>query len=162
MTNIQQKRIQSSLYLLRSRYSMYGNLISQFLLDLDNGKASMDPGVQLQYYKSIRNKLGDLYRRGPLQAEIDKLFDNVLKQLRKDFPYFTWQQILVFSLTMANIPDRLIAHLAHIRSQKMVWVVRNQMLDAIRFKNVQRRDEYLMLIGYQQLSRTTSVGGIRS
>ena len=162
MTNIEQKRIQSSLEMLRFRYSMYGTLISQFLLDLENGKVTLGPGMKFQYYKCIRNKLGDIYRRGILQTEIDKLFDNVLKQFRKDFPYFSRQQILVYSLSIADIPDRLIATLAHIRSQKMVWVVKTQIAEAIKFRNVQRRDEYLMLLGHQQLSLTTSVGGIRS
>ena len=162
MSNTNFERLRSSLALLRFKYSLTGSLVSQFLLDLNNGKVTMNPGVQLQYYISLKNKLGDFYRSGLLQTEINRMFDNVLIDLRRDFPYFTRQQRLIFSMTAAGIPDRLIALMAHVKSQKMVWVITNQMAEIITNSSSQRRNEYLLLLGAQQLSRTTSVGGIRS
>lgn len=162
MTNYQQKIFASKLETIRFRYSVMGNLVSQFLLDLENGKVSMEPGMQYMYYRTLRNKLGDITGNGLLQSDIDRILDNVLKDLKRDFPYFTRQQRLVFSLVAADIPDRVITLIAHLKSTKMVWVFKRQMADVIIISSAKRKDEYLMLLDCQQLSRTTSVGGIRS
>ncbi len=162
MSNINADRFKSSLEILRFKYSLTGNLVSQFLLDMSNGQVTMAPGIQHLYYTFLRNKLGDYTKTGILQTEINRLLDNVLVELRRDFPYFTRQQRLIFSLSAAGVPDRLIAMMARVKSQKMVWVIKNQMTKIIMNSSAKRKGEYLLLLDCQQLSRTTSVGGIRS
>ena len=91
--------------------------------------------------------LGTLEKDGLLQEDLNKNYQNILTDLKADYPRFTRKRILVFSLTAAGIPNNLIWQRARLPYIGSLYTMKCLMIQAIRSKNSPRKKDYLNLLG---------------
>lgn len=84
---------------------------------------------------------------GLLQLDLNRFYNNILKDLKRDFPQFTDRMILVFSYSAARMPRSLICELAHFPTEGAVSSFRSRMKTYITYHVRERRAEYLALLG---------------
>ena len=121
-----------NLFLFRTKYENTGKILTKFLKDKDAQILTVSRNGEDYYNKDFKRQFGNSSSKGYLQYELDRKLSGVLTRLKKDFPYFSKEDIAIFCYSAAGFQDYLIARFANISSSCC-----------------------------QQLSRTTSVGGIR-
>ena len=132
--------------MFRLKYYLTGLFFSMLLQDIETGEVTMTPEKMRQYKRYFTRRYGYGNKRGILQIELDRNFDNILTSLKTEFPYFDKRQIQIFSYAAADIPDSLAALMTGSADGKAVWTIKNKMIEAISIKDVPRRDEYLLMM----------------
>ena len=89
---------------------------------------------------------GSLEEDGLLQQDMNLYFNNILKDLKRDYPRFTRRKILLFSYTAARLPLSLICQWADISSEGSASSMRCKMRTAIACHACPRKAQYLELL----------------
>ena len=89
---------------------------------------------------------GSLEEDGLLQDYLNRRYNGILNDLKRDYPRFTRRRILVFSYTAARLPMKLICRFAHISSEGSVSSMRWKMKAAIACHACPRKAQYLELL----------------
>lgn len=125
-----------------------------FILDLQkalNQHYSNQDELNEKMMSVLAQYFGNEEKDGQLQQDLNKAHGDILQHLKRDFPYFTRQQILVFSYYAVGLPVPLMNLLAGISSDKSVSVMKTQMKKQIKVKASPRREEYLILLEREKL-----------
>ena len=126
-----------------------------FILDCRTARNNMRYGkeedLHKKYLEILAQFFGSLERDGQLQDDLNKSHDNILHQLKVDFPQFSRQEVLVFSYYAVGLPVPLIHELAGLSFDKMTSMTKTQMKKRIKVKACPRREEYLMLLEREKL-----------
>lgn len=125
-----------------------------FILDLlkaMNQRYTGQDELQSKIMAILAKYFGSLEQDGQLQDDLNKAHGNILRQLSRDFPHFSRQQVLVFSYYAVGVPVPVMNLLAGISSDKSVSVLKTQMKKEILCKASPRREEYLLLLEREKL-----------
>ena len=146
MTQYERARFDLNRSQLRTKYHQLAVFLSNRIKDISAGELRIPSGLAQAYRKEIVKKYGSATKSGKLQEEINKKFGGILDDLKKDFPYFTKQQIQVFSLLAAGFPYYLVAKLSGLSSVNAVWVMKTKMKETFTTTYSSRREEYLIML----------------
>ena len=131
---------------MRQEYHLLAIFLSKRFRDMDSGELFISEGMRELYRKELEALFGTSTRWGKLQLELNERQGGILKDLKKDFPYFTGTQIQVFSYLASGLPFFLIANLAGLSSENSVYVMKTKMRERITGTSCPRREEYLKLL----------------
>ena len=129
--------------------------LSCFILDLlkaMNQHYTHQDELKQKILAILARYFGSLEQDGQLQDDLNKAYDNILHQLKQDFPHFSRQQVLVFSYYAVGLPVPLMNLLAGLSYEKSVSVLKTQMKKEILCKASPRREEYLLLLEREKLA----------
>lgn len=146
MTQIERKRIDRQRHAMHREYGLLAKFLSKIFRDIDSGELQLSEGMRELYRKELEALFGTSTRWGKLQQDLNECQGGILKDLKKDFPYFTGTQIQVFSYLASGLPFFLIANLAGLSSENSVYVMKTKMKETITGTACPRRDEYLMML----------------
>lgn len=146
MTQIERERIDRQRYAMHKEYRLLANFLSKRFRDIDSGELHLSGGIRQLYRKELEALFGTSTRWGKLQQDLNERQGGILKDLKKDFPYFTGTQIQVFSYLASELPFFLIANLAGLSSENSVYVMKTKMREMITGTACPRREEYLKLL----------------
>ena len=125
-----------------------------FILDLQkalNQHYANQDELNEKMMSVLAQYFGNEEKDGQLQDDLNKAHDNILRQLSRDFPHFSRQQVLVFSYYAVGLPVPLMNLLARIASDKSVSVMKTMMKKELLVKASPRREEYLLLLEREKL-----------
>lgn len=140
------ERFDESRTQIRMRYRQLALFISKRLKDIDAEELILPVGLDNLYHHELIKQYGSSTKKGMLQDELNKCFGGILTDLKKDFPYFTRQQIQVFSLIAAGIPYYMVARLSGLASVNSVWIEKGKMKSIISTSGCRRKEEYILLL----------------
>ena len=90
--------------------------------------------------------LGSMEGPGELQRRLNSSMNNILVRLTEDYPKLSWQEVLVFSYTVAGLPNELIRHMAQLSCNNAVSVMKSRLRSMITYSRSQNKEEYLSLL----------------
>ena len=146
MTLNERKHLSTRKMEVRTKYSKLASFLTSRIKDINAGELILPEGLEELYNRELVKEYGSSTKKGRLQEELDACFDGVLTSLKKDFPYFTGQQIQVFSLLAAGFPYYLVAKLSGLSSVNAVWVMKTKMKETFTTTYSSRREEYLIML----------------
>ena len=146
MTQIERERIDRQRHAMYREYRLLAKFLSKRFRDIDSGELHLSGGIRQLYQKELEALFGTSTRWGKLQQDLNERQGGILKDLKKDFPYFTGTQIQVFSYLASGLPFFLIANLAGLSSENSVYVMKTKMRERITGTSCPRREEYLKLL----------------
>jgi hypothetical protein len=146
MTNTQTKQLLHKLLLFRTKYENTGVILTKLLKDYDMHFLFFSQNREEFYKAELKRKFGTLNSKGQLHYELDKEVDGILTRLKKDFPYFTKEDIAIFCYSAAGFPDNVIARFANISSNKRVSTRRSQLKEIMKNSDRDRREIYLAML----------------
>ncbi|MBR4735349.1 MAG: hypothetical protein IK052_04585 [Bacteroidales bacterium] len=153
MTNAQTQYLLEKLHLFRSSYHNTGVLLSKLLKDIDAKVLVIPQQLLKEYVAQSRRRFGNHTRKGRLQDELETELCGILTSLKRDFPYFTKEEISIICYSAAGFPDYLIARLSNVCSAKRVSTIRCQLIDLIKNTGLEKRDIYLAMLTTEQKMR---------
>lgn len=146
MTKAQTKQLLHSLFLFRTKYEYVGKILTKFLKDKDANILIVSRNGEEYYDKDFKRHFGNSNFKGDLQYELDRKLDGVLTRLKKDFPYFSKEDIAIFCYSAAGFQDFLIARFANISSPKRVSARRAQLREILKQSDREWREIYLAML----------------
>ena len=150
MTQFERAQFYGSRNTMCEQYHQLASFLTNRLKDIHAGELVLPKGLSDLYGKELVKRYGSPTKKGRLQHELDRKFNGILQDLKRDFPYFTGQQIQVFSYIAARLPYYLVARLSGLSSVNSVWIMKTKMRDIIKTSACSRREEYLMLLGMER------------
>ena len=107
-----------SLFLFRTKYEYAGKFLTKLLKDYEMHFIFFSQNREEFYKSEFKSEFGNSTFKGDLQYELDRELDGVLTRLKKDYPYFSKEDIAIFCYSAAGFQDYLIARFANISSPK--------------------------------------------
>ena len=135
-----------NLFLFRTKYENTGKILTKFLKDKDAKILTVSRNGEEYYNKDFKRQFGNSSSKGDLQYELDRDVDSILSRLKKDFPYFSKEDIAIFCYSAAGFPDYLIARFANISSPKRVSARRSQLRELLKSSDREWREIYLAML----------------
>ena len=89
---------------------------------------------------------GSTEKDGLLQLDLNRYYNNILKDMKRDYPQFSDRMILVFSYSAARIPRSLIREWAGFPTEGAVSSFRSRMKSYITYHVRERQAEYLYFL----------------
>lgn len=146
MTKTETKQLLYNLFLIRTKYEYTGKILTKFLKDKDASILTVSRNCEEYYNNDFKRQFGNSSSKGQLQYELDRKVDGVLTRLKKDFPYFSKEDIAVFCYSAAGFPDYLTARFANISSPKRVSARRIQLRELLKTSDREWREIYLAML----------------
>lgn len=146
MTKTQTKQLLHSLFLFRTKYEYAGKFLTKLLKDYEMHFIFFSQNREEFYKSELKSEFGSSTFKGDLQYELDRELDGVLTRLKKDFPYFSKEDIAIFCYSAAGFQDFLIARFANISSPKRVSARRAQLREILKQSDREWREIYLAML----------------
>ena len=146
MKNSKSKQLLYKLFLIRTKYEYTGKILTKLLRDHEMHFIFFSENREEFYNFEMKNQFGNSNSKGQLQYELDKDVDSILSRLKKDFPYFSKEDIAIFCYSAAGFPDYLIARFANISSPKRVSARRSQLRELLKSSDREWREIYLAML----------------
>ena len=151
MTKREMIRFHRNRQLVHCTYVYLACFILDILRALSQHYENPTEDLQRKLHEVMADYFGNDERDGRLQNSLNKAYNNVLHQLKKDFPSLTRKHVPIFSYYAVGLPVPVMHILGGISSQNSVCVMKTQMTKRIQAKSCSRQEEYLMLMKREKL-----------